>query len=156
MPMNRGGTSIIHIRALEAEIVEAIKSGHEIHHIRDQIQKKPRYFRNTITRMVELGILEKVEKGMYAVKVEKYTVRPDSEVIEERKRKTRSIINNNIPALGDRAISLIQENYPKMLRSSLLKLLHKAGYHLTKFELNLIIMNEGLASCTMDVDQGIA
>lgn len=147
---------MIHLRAFEAEIIEAIKAGHELHHIREQIQKKTRYFRNTITRMVELGILEKVEKGMYAVKVKKYSVKPDSEVIEERKRKSRNIINNNVPDLGEMAISLIRENYPKMLRTSLLKLLQKAGYRLTKFELNLIIMNEGLSSCSIDTDQEIA
>lgn len=148
---------MINLRELEAKIVESIKEGHELHHIREQIQKKPRFFRNTITRMVELGILEKIEKGMYAVRVEQYSVKPDSEVIEERKRKTKNILSNNVPNVNDKIISIIRENYNTMYRSAILKLLHKAGFQMTKFELNLIIMNDdNLTGSSLDADQVIA
>lgn len=146
---------MIILRAIEAEIIEGILAGHELDAIREQIQKKPRYFRNTINRMVDLDMLEKVELG-YSVKIEKYTIRPDSEVTEDRKKKTRKVINKNVPVVGEAALALIRENYSKMYRSALLKLLQQKGYKLTKFELNLIILNEDLSMETNESEQSIA
>ncbi|GGG17829.1 hypothetical protein [Paenibacillus abyssi] len=147
---------MINLRPLEAEIIEAIKAGQELVNIRKQVQKAPRYFRNTITRMVELGVLEKIEKGMYAVKVEKYSVRPDGEVIEERKRKTRSTMMPIIPDVAPTAIELIRANYHKMLRTPLLKLLRNNGFPMNKFELNLLIMKEGISGSALEADQETA
>ncbi|MGF7035318.1 hypothetical protein J2T17_006326 [Paenibacillus mucilaginosus] len=138
------------LRAVEAQILESLKAGLDIKSIREQISAKPRTFRSTISRMVELGVLVKKNKGMYGVQIEQYVVGPDDEILEERRRASQEHMQPLIPLAGSNAEVIIMLNYNRVPRSQLLKLLHKSGYRMTKFQMNILIMK--IQGMTIDLD----